>query len=170
MVILENHMCCFKAWAYANFPTRWNFSSKWQLSLFSHDLTSPHENGFKLQHTRITCEKEVSWITAILSAWFLLCGSSQRPYCCEEHVAERVDSAGGPIWEEDGWHGCPSTEMKATALVIKLCRFQFGLSDATSITHSSSHHLPSSIHKLLVINAIFFVGYNKGWAEEASHH
>lgn len=130
----------------------------------------PHENGFKLQHTWTTCEKEVSWMTAILSAWFLLCGSSQRPYCSEEHAAERVDPAGGPIWEEDGWHGCPSIEMKATALLIKLRRFQFSLSDAMSITHNSFHHLPSSILKLLVINAIFLVWHNKGWAEEASHH
>lgn len=46
MVILENRMCRFKAWVSANFPTRWNFSSKWQMSLFCHDLTSPTKMVF----------------------------------------------------------------------------------------------------------------------------
>ncbi len=119
----RNHMCCFKAWAHAKLSDKIEYQQQVAICLCSVMIwQAPMKMVFKLQHTRITCEKEVSWMTAIWTAWFLLCSSSQRPYCCEEHVAEESGlRRPAPSERRTGWQGCPSTEMKGHCLVIKLC-------------------------------------------------
>lgn len=79
--------------------TWWNFSRKWQLSLFGHDLilTSPVEMVLNYKVPEKASEREVSRWRQFYQHVFFLCSFLLRPFRSEEHLAERVHSVGGPI-------------------------------------------------------------------------
>lgn len=165
MVILENCM----AWVSANFPTRWNFSSKWQLSLFSHDLTSSMKMVLNYNiHEQPVKKRWAGW------QQFYQHGSFSA-------VPRRDLIAVKSMWQREWTRQAAPSERKTGGRDAHPLRWKpllywlnfagsSSVSVTMSITHNSFHHLPSSILKLLVINAIFLVWHNKGWAEEASHH